>query len=303
VAERDLRRAVRAAQVGLLVNAALAAAKLVAGIVGHAYALVADAAESTADVLSSVVVWSGLRVSGREPDEDYPFGYGKAESLAGAVVALMLVGAGIAIAVQAVREIQSPQTTPAPWTLAVLVGVVAVKWLLSRRVEVVGADVGSTAVRADAWHHLSDAITSGAAFVGISVALLGGPGWESADEWAALLACVVILYNGARLLRPAVSDLMDRSADAEVLAAIRAVAEGVPEVRAIEKLAVRKGGMLFEVVIHVHADPEMTLDAAHALGGRVKAAIRSQVPRVRAVLVHMEPYSAPPSGSGSNTSS
>jgi cation diffusion facilitator family transporter len=167
---------------------------------------------------------------------------------------------------------------------------VAVKWILSRRVGEVGVDVGSTAVRADAWHHLSDALTSGAAFVGIAIALWGGPGWESADDWAALVACVFILFNGVRLLRPAVADLMDRSAEMEVRAAIRAVAEGVPGVRAVEKLAVRKGGLSLEVAIHVHADPSMTLEEAHALGGRVKATIRTELPRVRDVLVHMEPF-------------
>lgn len=290
MAESDVKRAIRAAQLGLLVNAALATSKLVAGIAGHAYALVADAAESTADVLSSVVVWGGLHVSSRDPDEEYPFGYGKAESLSAAVVALMLLGAGVAIAIQAVREIRTPHHVPAPWTLAVLVTVVIVKWALSRRVAAVGTDVGSSAVRADAWHHLSDAITSAAAFVGISVAVLGGPGWESADDWAALVACGIIVYNGARLLRPALADLMDRAADAEITAAVRAAAEGVPGVRAVEKLAVRKLGMVFEVTIHVHADPSMSLEDAHALGGRVKATIRERNPRVRGVLMHMEPY-------------
>jgi cation diffusion facilitator family transporter len=275
---------------GLLVNAALAVAKLVAGIAGHAYALVADAAESTADVLSSVVVWGGLHVASRDPDEDYPFGYGKAESLSAAVVALMLLGAGLAIAIQAVREIRTPHHLPAPWTLAVLVGVVVVKWTLSRRVAAVGSDVGSSAVRADAWHHLSDAITSGAAFIGISLAVLAGPGWESADDWAALVACAIIVYNGGRLLRPALADLMDRSADAEITAAVRSAAESVSGVRAVEKLAVRKVGMSFEVAIHVHADPFMNLEDAHALGGLVKATIRGRNPRVRGVLVHMEPY-------------
>jgi cation diffusion facilitator family transporter len=290
VAENDVRRAIRAAQMGMLVNAALAVAKLIAGIAGHAYALVADAAESTADVLSSVVVWGGLHVSSRDPDEDYPFGYGKAESLSAAVVALMLLGAGLAIAIQAVREIRTPHHLPAPWTLAVLVAVVVVKWTLSRRVGAVGSEVGSSAVRADAWHHLSDAITSGAAFIGISLAVLAGPGWESADDWAALVACAIIVYNGARLLRPALADLMDRSADAEITAAVRSAAEGVFGVRAVEKLAVRKVGMAFEVAIHVHADPFMNLEDAHALGGLVKATIRDRNPRVRGVLVHMEPY-------------
>ena len=166
----------------MLVNTGLAITKLVAGLVGHSYALVADAVESTADILSSMVVWGGLRVAARDPDETYPFGYGKAESLAAAVVSLMLLGAAIGIGLEAVSEIRTPHHVPAPWTLGILVVVVAIKWRLSRRVHAIGADIGSTVVRADAWHHMSDAVTSAAAFIGISIALWGGPGWESADD-------------------------------------------------------------------------------------------------------------------------
>ena len=286
------RRGIRSAQIAILVNAGLAITKLVAGVVGHTYALVADAVESTADIFGSTIVWGGLRVAARDPDEDYPFGYGKAEPLAAAVVALMLLGAAIAIAVEAVTEIRTPHLTPAPWTLAVLVGVVAVKWTLSRRVHAVGAEIGSTAVKVDAWHHMSDALTSAAAFVGISIALWGGPGWESADDWAALLASGVIVFNGVRMLRPALHDLMDRMPGADVVAPVRHSAASVSGVLAVEKLAVRRSGMGYRVTIHVQADPALRLDDAHSLGGAVKAAIRAAVPQVQYVLVHMEPYVA-----------
>jgi cation diffusion facilitator family transporter len=286
------RRGIRSAQIAILVNAGLAITKLVAGVVGHTYALVADAVESTADIFASTIVWGGLRVAARDPDEEYPFGYGKAEPLAAAVVALMLLGAAVAIAVEAVSEIRTPHLTPAPWTLAVLVGVVLVKWTLSRRVHAVGADIGSTAVKADAWHHMSDAVTSAAAFVGISIALWGGPGWESADDWAALLASGVIVFNGVRMLRPALYDLMDRMPGAEVVEPVRRAAKCVSGVLAVVKLAVRRSGMGYRVTIHVQADPALRLDDAHSLGGAVKAAIRAAVPQVQYVLVHMEPYVA-----------
>jgi cation diffusion facilitator family transporter len=281
---------IRWAQFGILVNAALAVTKLIAGIVGNAFALVADAIESTADILSSAIVWGGLRVASREPDASYPFGYGKAESLAAAVVSLMIVGAAIAIAIEAVDGIRTPHDSPAAWTLVVIVGVVGIKWWLSRRVGSVGDTIGSTAVRADAWHHLSDALTSAAAFVGILIAVIGGPGWESADDWAALVASAVIFYNGARILRPAVDDLMDRTPGAEIVETINQVANGVPGVLATEKLAVRKAGMTYRVTIHVQADPALPLADAHVLSGKVKGAIRLAVPRVQQVLVHMEPY-------------
>lgn len=289
------RRGIRWAQLGLVVNTLLAGVKLVAGIVGNAYALVADAVESTADILSSLIVWGGLHVAGRDPDDTYHFGYAKAEVLAATIVALMLLGAAVAIGVESVQEIRRPHQIPAPWTLAVLVGVVVVKAMLSRRVGQVGHEIGSTAVQADAWHHLSDAITSSAAFAGILVAVLGyrrtgDIRWAQADDWAALLAAVVIGYNGLSMLRPALADLMDRSPGEAVVEAVRRAAAAVAGVRAVEKTYVRKAGMVCFVDIHVQADPAMSLHDAHELGGAVKAAIRKDVTNVRGVLVHMEPY-------------
>ena len=286
----NIRRGIRSAQFGMLINAGLAATKLVAGLVGNSYALIADAVESTADIFASLVVWGGLHVASRDPDDAYPFGYGKAEALAAAVVAALLLAAAVGIAFEAAREIRTPHHTPAPWTLAVLVGVMAVKWLLSRRVRVVGASIGSTAVQADAWHHMSDAITSAAAFVGIAIALRGGPGWESADDWAALLAAAVIAFNGAAMLRPALHDLMDRMPGAEVVDPVRRAAESVDGVLATEKLLLRKTGVTYRATLHVQTDPAMPLHDAHVLGGKVKSAIRAAVPQVQSVLVHLEPY-------------
>jgi len=287
-----VRHGIRAAQAGMLINATLAIAKLIAGLVGNAYALVADAIESTADIFSSVVVWRGLAIAALPADEDHPFGHGKAEPLAAAVVSVMLIGAAIGIALEAASEIRHPHHTPAPWTLVVLVVVMFVKTLLSRRVKAVAVDLGSSAVKADAFHHLSDAITSSAAFVGISIALIGGPGWESADDWAAIVAAGIIAYNGVAMLRPAFNDLMDRMPGEEVVAPVRRAAEAVPGVLAIEKLYVRPMGTSFRVTVHVQAEPTMPLHDAHVLGGRVRRAIREAVPRVQDVLVHMEPFEA-----------
>lgn len=293
-ASSSARRGIRAAQTGLLINAALAAIKLVAGILGNTYALVADAVESAADVFASLIVWSGLAIAAQPADDDHPFGHGKAEALAAAVVALLLLGAAAGVAIQAVREIRTPHRLPATWTLFVLVGVMWVKWVLARRVHAVSGDIASTAVEADAAHHLSDAITSAAAFIGISVALIGsrfwGGRWESADDWAALAASGVIAFNGLSMLRAASHDLMDRMAGDDVTRPVRRAASDVPNVLAVEKLYVRKAGLTYHVTVHIQAAPDMSLDAAHSLGGRVKYAIRAAVPTVDQVLVHMEPY-------------
>lgn len=288
--ESRARRGIRAAQAGLLANAVLSLVKLLAGILGNSYALVADAIESGADVFSSIVVWRGLRIASRQADEEFPYGYAKAETLSAAVVSLMLLGAAAGIAIQAVREILTPHHTPAPFTLIVLLGVVLVKEILFRRVFAVAEEVASRAVENDAWHHRSDAITSAAAAVGIAIALWGGRGWESADDWAALLAAGVIAWNGLAMLRPAIGDLMDRGAERDVVAAIETAACSVAGVAAVEKVLARRAGMVYFVGIHVQADPELSLHAAHILGGKVKSAILAAQPAVLDVLVHMEPY-------------
>jgi cation diffusion facilitator family transporter len=295
----DVYRGIRSAQLGLLVNAVLAATKLVAGIVGNSYALVADAIESAADIMGSVIVWGGLAVAAQPADEDHPYGHGKAEAIAAAVVAVMLIGAAIGIAVESVEGIRTPHEIPKAWTLGVLVVVIVVKWRMSQVVGSIGGSIGSTAVQADAWHHLSDAITSAAAFIGIAIAVYGSRwfggdfAWAAADDWAALLASGVIMYNGIVLARPAMHDLMDRMPGDEITGPVRAAAEAVEGVMAVEKLWVRKTGLFYEATVHVHAAPDMPLFDAHDLGHRVQASICGSVPAVRYVTIHMEPFRDP----------
>ena len=280
----------RLAQLGLVVNALLAVIKLVAGVLGNAYALVADAIESGTDMIGSLVVWSGLRIASRDPDERYPFGYGRAEALAGAVVAALMLGASAGISIEAIREIRTPHHAPAPWTLGVLAMVIVVKEVLAKKVLQAGEGSGSVAVAADGWHHRADAITSGAAFIGITLAIVGGPGWEPADDWAALVAAGIIAINGGLLLRTALGDLMDRAPDASVIGVVSEAALGTSDVLAIEKLKIRKTGTAYYVDIHVQADPAMSLHDAHILSGRVKTAIRQRMPAATGVLIHMEPF-------------
>ena len=284
--------AVRAAQLGLLVNIALTAAKFIGGVLGHSYALIADAAESAFDLFGSLAVWTGIRIADRDATDEYPFGFGKAEAIAGASVALLLLVASAGIAIASIYEIRTPHHAPAPWTLGVLAVVIVIKEYMTRRVQRIARSVGSLALAADAKHHHSDALTSIAAFIGISIALAGGAGWESADDWAALVAAGIIAWNGVALLRTAVSDLMDRIAPADVVTAIRTAASAVDDVRAVEKLAVRRAGRGYWVEIHVEADPQMSLEAAHIVSGKVKGAIRAATPQVMGVLVHMEPHAA-----------
>ncbi|HEX9084736.1 MAG TPA: cation diffusion facilitator family transporter [Gemmatimonadaceae bacterium] len=284
------RRSIRWAQAGLLINAILVLVKLFAGIVGHANALVADAVESSADIFSSLIVWMGLSIAARPADEDHPYGHGKAEPLAAAVVSLMLLGAAVGISILSIHEILAPQHLPAPFTLFVAAGVIIVKEILYRRVSRVGKDVGSTAVTADAWHHRADAISSLAAFVGISIALIGGRGWEAADDWAALIAALLVAVNGVRTLRPAISGLMDEAPDRSVKERVMEAACSVEGVRYVENLKVRRSGLGFYADVHVQADPSISLEDAHEIAAKVKYAILGAIPSVVGVLVHMEPH-------------
>lgn len=278
------------AERGLLINGLMAVVKLIAGVVGNSYALIADAVESMADLVGSVVVWGGLRMAERDPNDRFPFGYGKAETLATVLIGFMLCGAAVGLAIQAVREIVTPHHAPAPFTLGVLIIVVLVKERWSRKVLRAARAVGSDLVAADAWHHRSDAITSAAAFIGISVALIGGPGWEAADDVAALAAAGLILRNGVGIARPALFELMDRSPEDRLMTTVDAAARSVADVRATEKLRIRKMGSMLYVEIHVQSDPTMSLHEAHIVSGKVKSAVRAAVPAVRNVLVHMEPF-------------
>ncbi len=288
-APNGLGRGVRYAVAGLLVNVVLVVVKITAGLLGSSYALVADGVESGTDVFASLIVWRGLKVAVKEADRDYHFGYGKAETLAAAAVSLLMLGAAAGIAWQAFREIRTPGAVPEAFTLVVLLAVVAVKEYMFRTVATVGVGSNSRALNTDAWHHRSDAITSAAAFAGISLALLGGESWAPADDWAALLASAIIAFNGLRLLRPAVLDLMDRAPDQGVLDRVHSLASSVEGVRRIEKVQARRAGVGYLVTIHIEANPAMPLRDAHSLGGRVRSRIRSDA-SILDVLVHMEPH-------------
>ncbi len=291
-----LKRSLRTTFLGLAINAVLAAVKMAAGIFGHSHALVADAVESMADVFSSIVVWRGVVVAEEPPDEDHPYGHGKAEPLAAAVVSTMLLFAAVWIVIGAFAAIAEPHLPPKPFTLIVLVAVIVIKESLFRFALHEATSIESSVVASDAWHHRSDAITSFAAAIGIIIALAGGKGFEAADDWAAIAAACVIAWNGWRLLRPALNDLMDRSPNREVIDRIRAVAEAVPGVGSVEKCLVRQMGYQYWVDMHVEVDPQMTVLRSHEIAHLVKDNLRAQIPRVRDVLVHIEPINIPAPG-------
>lgn len=277
---------------GVLLNLVLGVAKLAGGIWGHSYALVADAAESLLDTLASVLVWAGFRVAAKPPDADHPYGHGKASALAGLSVAGTVLLAAAGIAVQSVHEIITPHHGPHWLTLPLLAVVVALKEYFSRRMLRLDAQYGATALKAEAWHHRSDAITSAAAFIGIAIGVMGGEGYEAADDWAALLACAVIAANGLGIARAALGEIMDTAVPGETEAEVRRIAGTVPGVRYVEKCRVLRSGLSLLVDIHVHVDGGQTVRDGHAIAHAVKDALIAAPLAISDVAVHIEPARA-----------
>jgi cation diffusion facilitator family transporter len=281
-----IQRGVKSSLIGIGFNFVLASFKCTIGFIGHSFALIADGIESLSDVLSSTVVYLGLRLSIKPPDEDHPYGHGKAEPVAAIIVSLALIVAAIVIGIESIVRIQTPHPLPEPYTLWVLLAVVGIKALLSRYVSSVGKGINSAAVRSDAWHHLSDAITSAFVFVGISIALTRN---AAADDWAALCASPVIMFNAWRQLRAPFAELLDTAPAPQLEQEVRAVASSVSGVIGLEKCHVRKVGFRYYVDLHIVVEGTLTVRRGHNIAHDVEDAVLQQVPQIAEVLVHVEP--------------
>ena len=280
---------IRAMIVAIFVNMLLAVVKIITGVLGHSYALIADGIESTADIFSSTVVLGGLTIGSIPPDANHPYGHGKAEPLAAMVVSLVLVGIAGGIAIQSLKEIMTPHYMPSPFTLIVLVGVVITKEILFHFVFKAGKSIDSLSLKVDAWHQRSDALTSLAAFAGISIALIGGEGYQGADDWAALFASGVIAFNGMRLFNDAIAEIMDAVPAPELEDKIRAVASGLKDVAAVEKCRVRKSGLDFFVEIHIEVDGHISVRRGHEIAHNVKNTLMNSSLGVTDCVIHVEP--------------
>ena len=274
---------------GIWLNLVLAIVKFAGGIWGGTYALIADGMESLLDVFSSALVWAGFRVAARPPDENHPYGHGKAEPLAAMAVGLIILAAAAWIAVHAVHEIVTPHRAPHWATLPLLAGIVAVKWYFSRRMAHAGEIEGSTGLGVEAWHHYSDAITSAAVFVGIAISVAGGKGYEAADDWAALLACGVIVFNGLSVFNRSLGDVMDTAVPPAFENEVRTVAGVVAGVRGLDKCRVLKSGLSHFVDIHVVVGPRLTVRQGHDIAHAVKDALLHSPLHITDVSVHIEP--------------
>lgn len=282
--------AIRATYFSIIGNTMLALLKGLAGIFGNSYALIADAIESTTDIFSSVLVLLGLKYAKRPADENHPYGHGKIEPLITFVVVAFLVVSATVIAYESILNIQTPHKLPKVWTLYVLGAIIFWKEISFRFVMRKSKITNSSSLKADAWHHRSDSITSLMAFIGITIALFFGPGYEAADDWAALLASGFILYNSYLIFRPALAEVMDEHLYDELIEEIREKSVLVAGILDTEKCFVRKAGMTYHVDLHAIVDGKITVREGHDLAHQLKEYLQKEIPSIGHVLIHVEPY-------------
>ena len=284
------KAAVKAIYFSLLSNAALALIKGITGFLGNSYALIADAIESTTDVFSSFLVLIGLRYASRPADDNHPYGHGRAEPLLTFVVVGFLVISATVIAYESIQNIRTPHESPRAYTLIILGAIILWKEISYRIVLRRSRETGSSSLKADAWHHRSDAITSVAAFIGISVALVMGEGYESADDWAALFASGFIIYNSYLIFRPALGEVMDEHRYDDRIERVREIAEEVDGIITTEKCYIRKTGMKYHIDLHAIVDADISVKEGHKLAHDLKDALQADMPDTEHVLIHVEPF-------------
>ncbi len=281
--------AIKATYFSIVGNTLLAIIKGVAGFFGNSYALIADAIESTTDIFSSLLVLFGLKYANLPPDKNHPYGHGRIEPLITFLVVGFLITSATVIAYESIQNIGTPHDLPKPFTLLVLGAIICWKEVSYRVVMKKSNETKSSSLRADAWHHRSDAITSIAAFIGISIALLLGKGYESADDWAALFASGFIIYNSYLIFRPALGEIMDENLYDDLEATIRKVSLEVKGIIDTEKCFIRKAGMQYHIDLHAVVDGQLSVRDGHELAHKLKDTLRSTIPELGHVLIHIEP--------------
>jgi cation diffusion facilitator family transporter len=283
------KTAIQTIYFSIIGNTTLALIKGFTGFFGNSYALIADAIESTTDIFSSLLVLFGLKYAQRPADANHPYGHGKIEPLITfLVVCFLVISAGI-IAHESIQNILTPHEGPKAWTLVVLSGIIIWKEISYQIVIRKSKETNSSSLKADAWHHRSDAITSVTAFIGISIALIFGEGYETADDWAALIASAFILYNSYLIFRPALGEIMDEHQYDDLIDEIREKALQVDGVLGTEKCFIRKSGMKYHIDLHAIVKGTISVKEGHSIAHELKDYLRSQIPNLGHVLIHVEP--------------
>src|ERR1700757_524366 len=287
--EKHGAKAIKTTYISIIGNIGLAIIKGLTGYFGNSYALIADAIESTSDIFSPLLVLFGIKYASRPADKNHPYGHGRAEPLITFMVVGFLIASAILIAYQSIKNIQTPHNLPKPYTLIVLGIIIIIKETFYRIVSKKSNETNSSSLKADAWHHRADAIPSLTAFIGISIALIFGKGYETADDWAALIAAVIILYNAYHIFRPALGEIMDEQLYDDLILDIRRVSKTVTGVIDTEKCLVRKTGMTFHVDLHILVESNISVKQGHDIAHKLKEHLMKELPQVADVLIHVEP--------------
>lgn len=280
--------AVKAILFSIVGNTLLAIIKLFSGIIGCSYALIADAIESTADIFSSGLVLLGLKYSNKNADENHPYGHGRAEPLITFLTVGFLMASAALIAHESIINIRTPHEAPKAWTLFILGSIIIWKEYSYRLVLKRSKETGSSSLKADAWHHRADSVTSISAFIGISISLILGKGYESADDWGALFAAAFILYNCYHIFRPALGEIMDEHTHHDLLDEVKK-ASHIDGIVDLEKCFIRKSGMKYHVDIHAWVDGDISVTEGHKLSHKLKDNLHKEIPQLGHIMIHIEP--------------
>ena len=284
------KTAIKATYFSIAGNTILAIVKGLAGFFGNSYALIADAIESTTDIFASFLVLFGLKYANRPADKNHPYGHGRAEPLITFIVVGFLITSALIIAHESINNIKTPHNLPKKWTLMVLIPLILWKEISFQLVMKKAKETNSSSLKADAWHHRSDAITSVAALIGISIALIKGKGYETADDWSALFASGFILFNSYKIFRPALGEIMDEHLFDDLIIDIKNVSLTVEGIIETEKCFIRKAGMKYHVDLHAIVNADISVKQGHDIAHKLKDTLKNQIPQLGHILIHVEPH-------------
>ena len=284
------RLGIRTALISSFCNVIVAIGKIVFGILGNSFALIADGVESTLDIISSIIVWGGLKIAAEPADDNHPYGHGKAESLAGVIVSTILISAGLGIGYNGIARILSPDLmAPKAFTLYVFIIVIIIKEILYQYTIKVSKLINSTSMKAEAWHHRTDAITTVMALIGVFIAI--NTSYKIADGLAGVLCGCIIIFNGSRILYASSNEVMDTVASDEIYDKIKNITLTHAEIKNIDNCRIRKSGLQYLLDIEIQVDPTITVMAGHKIAHELEdILLQDKNLNIIDIIIHVEPF-------------
>lgn len=285
----SIRRGSQVALVSIAASGLLAIANISLGWTGGSTSVVAAGVEFAGDVLASTVVLVGLRFGALPADADHPYGHGRAETLGGLIVGLILVLSGLGICIRSAQKIAEVHPPPAVYTMYPLAAAIFVKSGLSMLKFQVGRSIRSASLVADAWNDAVDILSAMAAMLAVFLTMYDPARFLAADHYGGFTVGLVVIFTGLRVTRDASLELMDTMPESALIEQVRKVAMEVPNVSGVEKCFARKTGLQYHVDLHLEVHPDITVRASHDIATMVRIRIKETIPDIADVLVHVEP--------------